>query len=140
MRLTPNHRKICVIASKTAAAVTVTGGPETTTTTTTTVLSPANPAPAPALALATHHLASPGAVGPTNAQLVLPDGTYTLKGGAKITLKNRVLTEVALQGATEITIPDGVTSIGVWANINRIPLTSITLPQSLKKIRMGAFT
>ncbi len=52
---------------------------------------------------------------------------------------NGVLTSVELNGATEVVIPDGVTSIGYGAFRNCSSLTSVTIPDSATSIGRSAF-
>lgn len=42
-------------------------------------------------------------------------------------------------GVTDVTIPDGVTSIGGWAFHNCINLTKITIPYGVTSISNGVF-
>ena len=55
------------------------------------------------------------------------------------TVENDVLTTVDLNGATEVTIPDGVTSIGRGAFYGCSSLTSVTIPNSVTNIGVTAF-
>ena len=58
----------------------------------------------------------------------------------EFTIADGVLTEVELNGATEVIIPDGVTSIGDSAFYNCSGLTSVTIPDSVTSIGKGAFS
>ena len=55
------------------------------------------------------------------------------------TIEDGVLISVELNGATEVTIPDGVTSIGDWAFARCDGLTSVTIPDSVTEIGMYSF-
>ena len=55
------------------------------------------------------------------------------------TIVDGVLTKVDLNGCTEVTIPDGVTSIGYNAFANCGSLTDVTIPDSVKSIGTSAF-
>ena len=54
--------------------------------------------------------------------------------------ENGVLTSVELNSATEVVIPDGVTSIGYGAFRGCSGLTSVTIPDSVTSIGGGAFS
>ena len=55
------------------------------------------------------------------------------------TIEDGVLTAVALNGATEVTIPDGVTSIGDETFAHCSSLTGVTIPNSVTNIGDSAF-
>ena len=57
----------------------------------------------------------------------------------EFTIVDNVLTGVTLNGVTEITIPDNVTSIGSRVFFNCSDLTKVTLPDGLKSIGSSAF-
>ena len=64
-------------------------------------------------------------------------GAYTIKSGTK-TVADWALSESG--NLTSFTIPDSVTSIGIFAFVNLYEVTSITIPGSVTSIGEGAFS
>ena len=60
-------------------------------------------------------------------------------GTPKFTIEDGVLTDVDLNGATEVTVPDGVTSIGFMAFAQCEDLVSVVIPNGVTNIDDWAF-